>query len=78
MNKSECSIEEKYRKVARWIVLDSDTPIEEVEWLLEKIYNNTNLVIQVDAITKEITDKCEPNINDDYGDVLKFTKEGNK
>lgn len=66
MNKSECSIEEKYRKVARWIVLDSDTPIEEVEWLLEKIYNNTN------------TDKCEPNINDDYDDVLKFTKEGNK
>lgn len=37
MNKSECSIEEKYRKVARWIVLDSDTPIEEVEWLLENL-----------------------------------------
>ena len=50
------------KEVAKWIVLDSDKPIEEVEWLLEKIYNNT--------------DKCEPNINDDYGDVLKFTKNG--
>tara|TARA_R100000664_G_C2691828_1_gene95635 strand:+ start:527 stop:691 length:165 start_codon:yes stop_codon:yes gene_type:complete len=50
------------KEIARWIVLYSDKPIEEVMWLLEKIYTNT--------------DKCKPNINDDYGSVLKFIKNG--
>ena len=55
-------MKETYTEVAKWIVHNSDKPIEEVEWLLRKIYDNTN------------KDECEPNINDDYGKALEFER----
>ena len=55
----------QYEKIARWIHAECDSPISEIEWLLEQIYEPSKSRVKID-FDKVI---C-PKIDDDYGDLL--------
>lgn len=63
----------KYEKVANWIMSECDSPISEIEWLLEQIYNPKESRVEID-FDKVI---C-PKIEDDYDAVFKQIKENEK
>ena len=60
----------KYEKIARWIHAECDSPISEIEWLLEQIYEPSKSRVKTD-FDKVI---C-PKIDDDYGDLIETQKE---
>ena len=49
-----------YEKIAEWIVYECDSPKEEVEWLLEKLYEG---------------EKPTLTFKEAYGDVLAMLEE---
>ena len=54
----------KYEKIAEWIYDECDTPIDEITWLLEKLYkNNPNYSVSFDEA---------------YGDVLEMKNQDDK
>ena len=55
----------QYEKIARWIHAECDSPISEIEWLLEQIYEPSKSRVKID-FDKVI---C-PKIDDDYGDLI--------
>ena len=55
----------KYEKIAEWIYDECDTPIDEIAWLLEKLYNKTTKIPDLD-------------FNDAYGDVLEMLNQDEK
>tara|TARA_R110002126_G_scaffold85823_2_gene207458 strand:- start:819 stop:1034 length:216 start_codon:yes stop_codon:yes gene_type:complete len=55
----------QYEKIARWILTDCDSPIDEIEWLLEQIYDPKESRVKID-FDKVI---C-PKIEDDYDAVF--------
>jgi len=55
----------KYEKIAKWVYNECDTPIDEITWLLEKLYNNTTEIPDLD-------------FNEAYGDVLEMMNQDNK
>ena len=60
----------QYEKIARWILTDCDSPIDEIEWLLEQIYEPSQSRVKID-FDKVI---C-PKIEDDYDAVLTHISE---
>ena len=52
----------KYDKVAQWILDECDEPLDEIAWLLEKLYDST-------------AKKPQLNFHDNYGDVLEILKD---
>jgi hypothetical protein len=55
----------KYEKVALWILDECDEPIDEIAWLLEKLYESTSKKPQLD-------------FNEAYGDVLEMINQDEK
>ena len=51
----------KYEKVAQWILDECDEPLDEIAWLLEKLYDST-------------AKKPQLNFHEAYGDVLEILK----
>ena len=58
---------EQYEKIARWIHAECDSPISEIEWLLEQIYDPKESRVKIDS-DKVI---C-PKIEDDYDAVFDY------
>ena len=55
----------KYEKVALWILDECDEPIDEIAWLLEKLYESTAKKHQLD-------------FNEAYGDALEMINQDEK
>ena len=52
----------QYEKVAQWILDECDEPLDEIAWLLEKLYDST-------------AKKPQLNFHEAYGDVLEILKD---
>ena len=52
----------KYEKVAQWILDERDEPIDEIAWLLKKLYDST-------------AKKPQFSFHEAYGDVLEILKD---